>query len=119
MKIRANYRVNPSWYVGATVSAFSKSYMMGNENQGHDASQGLQGETPGYAVMNLDSQYYIGENWQLSLKAINIFDNEYYTGGRLAQTRVQTDRSFDDERNVASLIPGAPRAAWVGLRYEF
>ena len=119
MKIRANYKVTPSWFVGATVSAFSKSYMMGNENQGHDASQGIQGETPGYAVMNLDSQYYIGENWQLSLKAINIFDNEYYTGGRLAQTRVQTDRSFDDERNVASLIPGAPRAAWVGLRYEF
>ena len=119
MKIRANYRVNPSWYVGATVSAFSKSYMMGNENQGHDASQGLQGETPGYAVMNLDSQYYIGENWQLSLKAINIFDNEYYTGGRLAETRVQTDRSFGDERAVASLIPGAPRAAWLGLRYEF
>ena len=119
MKIRANYRINPSWFVGATVSAFSKSYMMGNENQGHDASQGIQGETPGYAVMNLDSQYYIGENWQLSLKAINIFDNEYYTGGRLAETRVQTDRSFGDERNVASLIPGAPRAAWLGLRYEF
>ncbi len=119
MKIRANYKVTPSWFVGATVSAFSKSYMMGNENQGHDASQGIQGETPGYAVMNLDSQYYIGENWQLSLKAINIFDNEYYTGGRLAETRVQTDRSFDDEREVASLIPGAPRAAWLGLRYEF
>ena len=119
MKIRANYKVTPSWFVGATVSAFSKSYMMGNENQGHDASQGIQGETPGYAVMNLDSQYYIGENWQLSLKAINIFDNEYYTGGRLAETRVQTDRSFGDERAVASLIPGAPRAAWLGLRYEF
>ena len=119
MKIRANYRVTPSWFVGATVSAFSKSYMMGNENQNHDASQGIQGETPGYAVMNLDSQYYIGENWQLSLKAINIFDNEYYTGGRLAETLVQTDRSFGDERNVASLIPGAPRAAWLGLRYEF
>ena len=119
MKIRANYKVTPSWFVGATVSAFSKSYMMGNENQGHDASQGIQGETPGYAVMNLDSQYYIGENWQLSLKAINIFDNEYYTGGRLAETRVQTDRSFGDEREVASLIPGAPRAAWLGLRYEF
>ena len=119
MKIRANYRINPSWFVGATVSAFSKSYMMGNENQGHDASQGIQGETPGYAVMNLDSQYYIGENWQLTLKAINIFNNEYYTGGRLAETRVQTDRSFGAEREVASLIPGAPRAAWLGLRYEF
>ena len=119
IKVRANYRINPLWHVGATVSAFSKSYMMGNENQGHDSSQGIQGETPGYAVMNLDSQYYIGENWQLTLKAINIFDNEYYTGGRLAETRVQTDRSFGAEREVASLIPGAPRAAWLGLRYEF
>ncbi len=49
----------------------------------------------------------------------HIFDQKYSTGGRLAETRVQTDRSFGDERNVASLIPGAPRAGWIGLTKSF
>ena len=119
LKLRASYDILPEWYVGATMTAFSKAYMMGNENQKHDSSGGIQGELPGYAVVNLDSEYEFLKNWNLYLKAINIFDKEYYTGGRLAQTRVQSDRSFDDERNVASLLPGSPRAAWLGLRYEF
>ena len=95
--------------------------MMGNENQGTDSSvTGLQGEIPGYAIVNLDSDYTFSKQWNLSFKAINIFDNEYYTGGRLAETNVQSDRTFDDDqRAVASMLPGAPRAAWVSLRYEF
>jgi outer membrane receptor protein involved in Fe transport len=69
--------------------------------------------------VNVDSEYTFFDNWNLYLKAINIFDKEYYTGGRLAETRVQADRTFGAEREVASLLPGSPRAAWIGLRYEF
>ena len=96
--------------------------MAGNENQENDPSSDpyLQSEIPGYAIVNLDSDYLINKQWNLSFKAINIFDNEYYTGGRLAETNVQSDRTFDDDqRAVASMLPGAPRAAWVSLRYEF
>ena len=92
---------------------------MGNENQLHDDSGGLQGKLPGYVVVNVDSQYTFFKDWTMHAKLINLFDQEYYTGGRLAETRVQTDRSFDDERNVASLIPGAPRAGWIGISKEF
>ncbi|MEL0055612.1 MAG: TonB-dependent receptor [Methylophilaceae bacterium] len=120
LKLRATYDILPEWYVGTTITAFSKAYMMGNENQNHNSSSsGLQGELPGYTVVNLDSNYQFFEKWSLYFKAINIFDHDYYTGGRLAETRVQSDRSFGDERNVASLLPGSPRAAWLGLRYEF
>ena len=105
--------------MGATLTGFTSSYMMGNENQQHDSSGGLQGEIPGYAIINLDSQYSFRKDWRVHAKFINIFDQEYVTGGRLAETRVQTDRSFGDERNVASLIPGAPRAGWIGLSKSF
>ena len=119
LKIRADYEINPRWNLGATLTGFTESYMMGNENQQHDSSGGLQGETPGYAIINLDSQYSFRKDWNVHAKFINIFDQEYTTGGRLAETRVQTDRSFGDERNVASLIPGAPRAGWIGISKSF
>ena len=119
LKIRADYEIKPRWNIGATLTAFTESYMMGNENQQHDSSGGLQGEIPGYAVVNLDSQYNFHNNWELHAKVINLFDQDYYSGGRLAQTSVQTDRSFGDERSVASLIPGAPRAGWIGISKSF
>ena len=119
LKIRADFEIKPRWNIGGSLTAFTKSYMMGNENQQHNASGGLQGEIPGYAIVNLDSQYSFRKDWNIHAKFINIFDQKYSTGGRLAETRVQTDRSFGDERNVASLIPGAPRAGWIGLTKSF
>ena len=121
LKIRSEYQVKPGFNVGATISAFSKSYMMGNENQGHDSSQGLQGEIPGYATLNMDSEYNFNDGWKLYVKAINVLDQSYYTGGRLAETQVEADRSHsgDEAEGAASLLPGSPQAAWIGLRHEF
>lgn len=121
-KIRAKYQLQPAWYLGATATTFSSSFMMGNENQKHNESNGVQGEVPGYTAVNLDSAYHFSgtlNGLKLYAKLINVFDNEYYTGGRMAQTFVQKDRTFGAERDVASLVPGAPRAGWIGLRYEF
>jgi len=124
LKIRSDYKVSSRFKVGATISAYTKSYMMGNENQEHDSStgSGLQGETPGYALLNMDSEYNFKDGWSLYVKAINVLDQAYYTGGRLAESSVQTsDRlhSGDEAEGVASLIPGSPQAAWIGLRHEF
>jgi len=124
LKIRSDYKFGPRFKIGATISAYTKSYMMGNENQEHDSStgSGLQGETPGYAILNMDSEYNFNDGWNLYIKAINVLDQAYYTGGRLAESSVQTsDRlhSGDEAEGVASLIPGSPQAAWIGLRHEF
>jgi len=123
-KLRTVYQPNSTWYLGATMTAFSSSYMMGNENQENDSSvNGLQSEVPGYAVVNLDSEYNFSgtlEGWKIYAKVSNLLDQKYYTGGRIAETYVNADRSFnDDDIATASLIGGAPRAGWVGLRYEF
>ena len=123
-KLRTVYKPDPAWYLGATVTAFSSSYMMGNENQENDSSvNGLQSEVPGYAVVNLDAEYNFSstlEGWKIYAKVSNLLDNKYYTGGRIAESRVNADRSFSEEEiATASLVGGAPRAGWVGLRYEF
>lgn len=123
-KLRTVYKPDPAWHLGATMTAFSSSYMMGNENQENDSSvNGLQSEVPGYAVVNLDSEYKFSnmfDGWKIYAKVTNLFDNKYYTGGRIAESRVNADRSFSEEEiATASLVGGAPRAGWVGLRYEF
>ena len=123
-KVRAVYKPEPAWYLGATMTAFASSYMMGNENQEQNPSvNGLRSEVPGYAVVNLDSEYNFSDmlaGWKIYAKVTNLFDNKYYTGGRIAESRVNADRSFsDDEIATSSMVAGSPRAGWVGLRYEF
>ena len=70
-------------------------------------------------VVNLDSQYNIGKGWSAFAKAINIFDNDYNVAGRLAETMFNPAGVYGSETNVRGLLPGAPRAAWIGFRYEF
>ncbi|MDC1101122.1 TonB-dependent receptor [Methylophilaceae bacterium] len=125
LKVRAVYNPQSNWYLGATMTAFSSSYMMGNENQENDSTQSpfVRSEVPGYAVVNLDGEYnfsHMLEGWKIYAKVTNLLDNKYYTGGRIAESRVNADRSFSEEEiATSSMIGGAPRAGWVGLRYEF
>ena len=77
------------------------------------------GKIKGYTVVNLDTQYNIGQGWSAFAKAINIFDQDYNVSGRLAETMFDSTGTYGAETNVRGLLPGAPRAAWVGFRYEF
>jgi outer membrane receptor protein involved in Fe transport len=119
-KFRAQYAITPNWSVGSNIVAYSDQYVQGNENNAHTDSSTTKGKLNGYTVVNLDTQYNIGQGWNLFAKAINIFDKDYYTGGRLAETYFSSSGVWGmDERAVTSVVPGAPRAAWIGVRYEF
>lgn len=77
------------------------------------------GKLSGYFVVNLDTQYNIGNGWKAFAKATNIFDRDYNISGRLAETLFNSAGEFGNESKQLGLIPGAPRAAWIGMRYEF
>ena len=78
------------------------------------------GKVAGYMVVNLDTQYNIGSGWKAFAKAVNIFDQDYNIAGRLVETNFDSTASYTgNERNVLGLLPGAPRAGWIGVRYEF
>jgi outer membrane receptor protein involved in Fe transport len=121
-KLRAEYSLLPNWIVGATAVAFSDQYVRGNENNADP-----DGKVAGYAIMNLDTRYSFGNTgWQAFAKVNNVFDHEYSTGGLLMHNVFQGDGTWNthidqvDEGSVAKAVaPGAPRAGWVGLRYEF
>jgi outer membrane receptor protein involved in Fe transport len=129
LKLRAQYAVTQSWNIGTNVIGYSSQYVLGNENNSHQSNSAAcnagddcatgRGKLGGYFIVNLDSQYNFGNGWKMFAKATNIFDKDYYIAGRLAESLFDNNGNFDDERKVLSLLPGAPRAAWVGVRYEF
>jgi outer membrane receptor protein involved in Fe transport len=134
LKLRAQYQATPDWSIGANLVAFSSQYVMGNENNQHVAnSSGCledgslrdngaacgAGKIRGYTVVNLDSQYKIGSGWTAFAKVINVFDENYNVAGRLAETMFDANGVYGQEIKSLGLIPGAPRAGWIGVRYEF
>jgi outer membrane receptor protein involved in Fe transport len=137
-KARAQYDVTPKWSVGTNLVYFSDQFVMGNENNKHEANTARcldegslrdnkracgSGKISDYTVVNLDTQYNFGGGWKAFAKAINIFDNDYYVAGRLAETMFDASGSYASsaagEIKSRGVIPGAPRAAWIGVRYEF
>jgi outer membrane receptor protein involved in Fe transport len=130
-KLRGAYDITPDWSVGANLLAFSSQYMRGNENNKHQENSALcasdgdevncgKGKIAGYAIVNLDSQYNVGKGWKLFAKAINIFDQDYASVGRLGISRFDSAGVWrTDGIGSAFVAPGAPRAGWIGVRYEF
>ncbi len=108
LKLRAAYDLTPSWNVGTNVVMASGQYARGDEN-----NQDVNGKVPGYAVMNLDTHYSINNNWKLFAKVNNVFDNDYATFGVLG------NNIFNGLAAEQFRSPAAPRAAWVGVTYEF
>ena len=141
VKLRAQYQITPEWSFGGNLVAFSDRYMHGNENNGHQANSAdcevtpppsaeenktpcSKGKLPAFAVVNLDSQYNLGNGWQVWAKAINVFDSDYYTTGRLGVNAfTDSGNAFEADtdhwKGAAFVSPGAPRAGWLGVRYEF
>jgi outer membrane receptor protein involved in Fe transport len=130
-KLRAQYEVIPAWTVGANLVAFTSRFMHGNENNGHQANSAAcrrdadeitcgSGKIGGYTIVNLDTQYNVGSGWKVFAKAINIFDKDYETTGRLGASHFGSTGIWNDEAGGSRLLaPGAPRAGWIGVRYEF
>ena len=117
LKLRLNYDVSNNLRIGGNVIGFSKAWVMGNENQKHDGD----GEVPGYVLVNLVAAFIPSQNWTVAFKAINIFDKNYYTGGRLIENAF-TGVGNNTRTNAFSgmgVIPGSPQAAWMTISYDF
>jgi len=125
LKIRMQYQVTPNWSVGTNINTFADVYARGNENNKHKANSGVgyqgDGKVSGYTVVNLDTRYKFGASgWQVFAKAINIFDKEYASGGLLGESWINQNGAFAGEDSASKLVmPGAPRAGWLGVRYDF
>jgi outer membrane receptor protein involved in Fe transport len=118
LKMRVAYDITPAWTVGSNVFAFSDQYSRGNENNDHE---GKGAKVGGYTVVNFDTRYNFNNGWQLFAKLNNVFDKEYNNGGLLGEHRFDstTGQFTGNEVLTPFFAPGAPRAGWFGVRYEF
>jgi outer membrane receptor protein involved in Fe transport len=130
LKLRLQYQATQDWSFGGNLVAYSSQYVWGNENNKHQANSAAcgtnsrnpacgDGKLDSYFVVNLDTQYNIGKGWKAFAKATNVFDHEYDMSGRLAETSFTSAGVFGTETRQLGLIPGSPRAGWIGVRYEF
>jgi outer membrane receptor protein involved in Fe transport len=119
-KLRLGYDITPDWSVGSNVVAASSQYVRGDEN-----NQDSHGKIPGYTLVNLDTRYSIGRNWKVFAKVTNVFDRNYETFGLLGPNlftgpgNSYSSNPADWNANDQFRSPGAPRAGWVGITYEF
>jgi iron complex outermembrane recepter protein len=124
-KFNGDLQLAPSWNVGAQLRAQSSQYARGNENNAHQADgdefQGA-GRVPGFAVLDLTTRWKLRPGWELFARVSNVFDRRYSSGGLLGENAfdpsgaLQAPADWQHEQFVA---PGAPRAAWIGLRVQF
>jgi outer membrane receptor protein involved in Fe transport len=88
------------------------------------------GTVDGFMVFNFLTSYKLAPEWTLGLQVNNIFDKEYFTAGRLGVNPFAPsvrgavgvsgyNHNSLDWVNTNFLAPGAPRAAWISLSYEF
>ena len=120
--------------IGGDVQAFSSQYARGNENNQHQSGTTTDalgntrtfagpGKTAGYAILNLNAEAKLGGGLQLFAKLNNVFDQRYATAAALAENPFNAAGGFNnnsaDWHRETFVAPGAPRAAWIGLRYVF
>jgi outer membrane receptor protein involved in Fe transport len=126
-----DYEISPQWDVGGNLIATSGSYLHGNENNANQAG-GTNGEgeyvvgsgwISGYVVVNLQSTYHVSKRFELFARLGNLFDKHYATAGFLTSSAFYTNGLVipnpNDFPNENAVSPGAPRAAWGGVRLRF
>lgn len=74
----------------------------------------LLGRTGGYAVFGLGARWQATPRLSLRLRVDNLFDRRHENFGVLGEP----DEVFPDFEDPRFLGPGAPRGAWLGLRFE-
>jgi outer membrane receptor protein involved in Fe transport len=116
LRLRLDFEPTTAWSVGANVIVNSSSWSRGDEN-----NQDATGPIPGYTVVNLDARLRVSRNVEFFARINNLFDRDYANFGVLGENVFTgPNRSFDPANGVNESFRGlgAPRGAWVGVRFE-
>jgi len=119
-KLRADLDLPAGWSMGASVVAAAGQYAHGDENN-RDSHR----RVPGYVVLELDARWRPTRSLEIFATVDNLFDRRYENFALLgANVFNGPDRSFGPALGLAPTPEqfralGAPRGAWVGVRYAF
>jgi outer membrane receptor protein involved in Fe transport len=110
-KVGGDYRLNNNLSVGAELIYNANQVMRGDEANELDKIEG-------YTLVNLRANYTLGENFTVFARVTNLFDEDYENFGLLGEDPGEVLPDLSDNRPLFIGV-GAPRGAWVGLRYRF
>ncbi len=120
MKVRLDWQATTQWRIGANLVLAASQFARGDEN-----NQDVNGKIAGYAVAHLDAEYQFSPQLRFTAKVVNLLNRRYATFGQLGVNEFTgPGRSFSSDPtswnvNDQFRSPAAPRAAWVGLMYQF
>ena len=117
VRVRLDIDASDAFSLGASLSASASSHARGDEN-----NQDAKGSVPGYAVINLDARYKVSPRTELFGRINNLLDRRYANFAILGgNVFAGPDRNFDPATPLSEQFRGlgAPRGAWVGVRYAW
>jgi len=120
LKLRIDWTVTPRLFLGANLLGSAGVYARGDEN-----NQDVNGQVPGYTVVNLDGRYLATSRLEIFARINNLFDRRYSNFGVVGENFFSgPDRSFGPAVGIDSAAeqfrgPGVPFGAWLGVRYSF
>jgi outer membrane receptor protein involved in Fe transport len=109
LKAGVRFAATDALTFGAHVVASSGAFFRGDEGN-------LLDELDGYSVVNVRAEYRFGERASVFASIDNLLDAEYATFGLFGEADEVLGDEFDEPFFVG---PGAPLAAWIGVRVEF
>ncbi|MEO8835122.1 MAG: TonB-dependent receptor [Caldimonas sp.] len=117
LKLRGEYTVGAALAVGGNLFAQGRSYARGDEN-----NSDINGQVPGFAVVNLDGRLRLAQGWELFARATNVLDRRYSTFGTLGRNVfTEPGGAFDASgatwRAEQFRSSGPSRGIWLGLSY--
>lgn len=132
-RLNFDYRATDELSFGANIVAMTGNYARGNENNQHEPGTVTDpvgggtrtflgaGKTAAYAVLNLTARYKVAPRWEIFGRINNVFDTRFNTAAILAENPFNAAGMFQTNSDLWAREtfygPGAPRAAWIGVRY--
>ncbi|TDV39345.1 outer membrane receptor protein involved in Fe transport [Paraburkholderia caballeronis] len=117
VKLRLDYTPLSALNFGANLTWRGSIFARGDEN-----NQDSNGKIPGYFLVDLDTTWNVTKQLQVFALVTNLLNKRYASFGVLGENFFTgPGRTFDgtNPANEQFVGVGAPRGAWVGLRYAW
>ena len=112
-KISSDYSFSNGLSVGLDILSNGSQVLRGDESNQLD-------EVSGYMTISMRARYSVSENLEMFAKIDNLLDKEYESFGLLGEEPGELNVPIiEDLTDPVFLGAGAPRAAFLGIRYNF
>jgi outer membrane receptor protein involved in Fe transport len=109
VKVGVQYNVTPEWRVGILGRVATGKYLVGDESN-------LNKTTGNYAVIGFNTSYRVSEHFEIYGYVENALNAKYATFGTFSPVGEVPILALPNASSNRSLAPGAPIAAYGGMR---